>query len=103
MRSMTRLGLSLTVTQQPTRSCAGAFSVLERDLTVDDDLLVPLGPLDAAPFAARQVVRDIADPTRVDVQLLHVVHEDVGGGAFAEGAAVAEPRGVGRQRRQPVV
>src|SRR6476469_6469552 len=81
------------VAEQPAWRRPRARPVAEGGLAVDDDLLVATCPLHPAPLAGGQVVDDLADPARVHVELLHVVHDDVGGGPFAQDAAVAEPGG----------
>src|SRR4051794_34746937 len=70
-----------TAAQQGSGRRAGALAGLERHLTVDDDLVVALCPLHPAPLAARQVVLGLADPRRIDGQLLEVVDQHVGRGA----------------------
>ena len=48
--------------------------------------------LHATPFAAREIIDDLADPVGLDRQPLQVVHDHVRREAFAQGAAIAEAR-----------
>src|SRR5882672_5060824 len=57
----------VSVTQQFARGRAGALVVGERLDAVDDDRAIALRMLHAAPFAAGQILRDFADPIRLDV------------------------------------
>src|SRR5882757_8381207 len=90
----------LAVPQQSAGRCLGALAVLERDLAVDDRVAVALGPLDAAPVAAREVVGHLVGQQR---EVLVVVDDDVGRRALDELSPILEPRAVGRQRRHAVV
>src|ERR1044071_8028138 len=63
LRTVSVIGISsaviaspLAVSQQLSGGGFGALAVLEGDLAVDDRVAVALGPLDAAPVAAGQVV-----------------------------------------------
>src|SRR5712692_11798051 len=95
--NMRRGFLGVSVTQKLTWGCPSAFAFIERHLAVDNDGLVPLGPLDPAPLAAREVVGDLADPLGVDGQPVKVVHDHVGSRAFAQHPAVAEACGLSWQ------
>ncbi len=88
------------VAQQLAWGGAGAGAVLEDYLAVDDGPLVACGALDAAPFVARQVVEDF---DRLHRQFVEVVDYDVGGGSFAQRAAIFEARAEGGQRGQAPV
>ena len=47
--------------------------------------------LDATPFAAREIVDDLADPVGLDIEAFEVVDHDVGCAAFAQRAAMLKP------------
>jgi hypothetical protein len=91
--------LGVSVTEELARGCSSALAFIERHLAVDDDSLVPLGPLDPAPLAAREVVSDLPDPVRVDVQLVQIVHHYVSRRPLAQHAAIAEACSLSRQSR----
>src|SRR5581483_8138999 len=76
------LGADLAVAEQAAGGGAGALSVLERDLAVDQRPAIALGALDDAPFAGRQIVQDLELPLGGALQLGEVVDDDVGRRAF---------------------
>src|SRR5580658_4426037 len=86
----------LPVAQETPRKRAGAAALIPGLLAVDDDRLVAARMLHAPPFAAREIVHDLADPVGLDAEPLEVVHHHVGREAFAQRAAIAEAR---RMRR----
>src|SRR5580704_2340607 len=89
-----------SVAQDLARSCAGEAVALPGNLTVHDHVTVALGALHAAPFVARQVVRNL---DRQDLQPLEVVNHDIGRCTLAQEAAIPESRAEGRQPRHPPV
>src|SRR6476661_8626448 len=78
---------SSAMAQQLARMGVGRLAVAHRDLAVDEDIPVALGALDAAPFAAREVVHYLV---RQDSQPIEVVDHDVGRRALLQHAAAAE-------------
>src|SRR3989442_15271936 len=74
--------------------------VLDRHLAVDEHVAVAAGALEAPPLAAGKVVGNLG---RQDLEPLEVIDDHVRRRTFHERAAVAEPRTVRRQRRQPPV
>src|SRR5690242_16199754 len=84
---------SSAMAQQLARMGVGRLAVTHRDLAVDQDVAVALGPLDAPPFAARQVMHDLV---RQHLQRVEVVDHDVGRRALLQHAAAAEARNLGR-------
>src|SRR5262245_31089948 len=89
--------LAPSVAEEFARGGTSAFAFVERHLAINDDSLVPLGPLNPTPLAAREVVGDLADPVRFDAQPVQVVYDHVGRCAFTQYAAVAKACGLGRQ------
>src|SRR6202030_2766390 len=74
-----------------------ALSAVPRHLAVDDDRAIAARMLHTTPFAAGKIVRDIADPIRLDPEPSEIVDDDVCRQPFAQNAAVAE---AGRMRGQ---
>ena len=60
--------------------------------------MITFRPLYPTPFAAWEVVSDLADPIRLDVQVLQIVDHHVGGESLAQHAAIAETCSMGGQR-----
>src|ERR1700722_14040065 len=87
--------LPAAAAQQSAGRRSGAYTVVPRHLAVDDDRAVAARMLHATPFAARKVVRDIADPIRLDPEPSEIVDDDVCRQPFAQNVAVAE---AGRMR-----
>src|SRR6516162_8176136 len=81
------VGSADAVTEEAAGVGGGLLVVLDGDFAVDEDPSVARCPLDAPPLVAGQVVRDLARP---GVEVLEVVHDDVGRPADAHRAAVAE-------------
>src|SRR5579885_1452024 len=93
----------VAVAQEFAGRCAGGLAFFEGRRAVDDDRAVAPGVLDAAPFAARKIVLDLADPFGLDSQPRHLVHDHVGPGALAQDAAVAKAGRVRGQGGEPVM
>jgi hypothetical protein len=53
--------------------------------------------LDAAPFSTREIIGNLANPVRLDVERIEIVHYYVSRCAYAQYAAVAEAGSLGRQ------
>src|SRR5690348_1569296 len=94
------IGSPLAAAQQPARRRLGALPVLEGHFAVDDRVAVTLGPLDAAPVAAGEVVGHLVGE---EGQVLVVVDHDVGRRALDELSPVLESGAVGRKGRHAVV
>src|SRR6266851_7065260 len=88
----------VAMAQQFAGSSASAFVIGEGLDTVDDDRMVALGPLYAAPFTAREIVRDFADPVGLDTEVSQVINDHVRRPSLAQHPAVAETCGMRRQR-----
>ena len=65
------------------RGCSRAYSILKRHLAIDHDGVIALGPLDSTPLVSGKVVGDFAYPVGVDIELIQIIHNHVGGGPFA--------------------
>src|SRR5258705_2776685 len=89
-----------SVTQDLARSCAGEAVALPGNLAVHDHLTIALGALHAAPFVARQVVRNL---DRQHLQPLEVVNHDIGRCALAQEATILESGAEGRKPRHAPV
>src|SRR5882672_9985408 len=89
-----------SVTQDLARSCAGEAVALPGNLPVHDHLAIALGALHAAPFVARQVVRNL---DREHLQPLEIVNDDVGRCALTQEAAIFESGAEGGKSRHPPV
>src|SRR5580704_14024162 len=89
-----------SVAQDLARSCAGEAVAFPGNLTVHDHMTVALGALHAAPFVARQVMRNL---DRKYLQPLEVVNHDIGRCALAQEAAILESCAERRQPRHPPV
>ena len=74
--------------------------VSDGDFTVHEDPAIAARPLDAAPFAAGQVMDDLVGQHG---EILEIVDDDVGGRAFHQRTAIAEAGHLGRQGRQAPV
>ena len=74
-QNYTSLGLS--VAQQLTRDITGAFPVFKGCFTIDNDRPVAFGPLDAAPFAAWEIMCDLSDPLWVNIKSIKIIHHHV--------------------------
>src|SRR5277367_6683202 len=93
----------MAVADELTRRRSRAFALGEGLLPVYDDRPIAVRALHPAPFAAREIVRDLADPVGIDIEALQIVHDDVGMGAFAQRAAILEAGRMRGQRRQAIV
>src|SRR3977135_285044 len=82
--------VSAAITHQGSWSRPRAFPFGEGLLTVDDDRTITVRALHPAPFATREVMRDLTDPVRIDIQALQVVNDDVSMRTFAQRAAILE-------------
>src|SRR5262245_1346259 len=75
--------LRAPVAQQFARRSVSALAFRKRLNSVDDNGTIPLGALHATPFAAWQIVHDLADPVGFDAKPVHVIDYDVSPRAFA--------------------
>ena len=72
------------MTQKLAGSDPCTFTGFESYFTIDDDLLIARSPLHTSPFAPGQVVFHITNPVRQNLQLLHVINQDIGRGTFSQ-------------------
>src|SRR6266851_7248541 len=68
--------VGVAVAQQFARRRPGAIAFAEGLDTVHDNRAIALRTLHATPFAARQIVHDLADPVRLDAKTVEVVDHD---------------------------
>jgi len=90
--------LRVAVAEQLAWGCARALVFRERLNAINNDRAIALCPLHSAPFAARQVMRHFADPIRLNVEVLQVVHYNVRCRTLAQDTAIAEASRVRRER-----
>jgi len=93
----------VAVAQELAGRRSGALVFGEGLDAVDDDRAVAFGALDTTPFAAGQVMGDLADPFGLDVEAIQVVNDDIGGSTFAKEAAILEAGRVSGQRRETIM
>lgn len=78
-----RAVLGQPMPEELARGRSRAFSMLKRHFAIDHNGVIALGPLDSTPLISGKVVGDFAYPVGVDIELIQIIHNHVGGGPFA--------------------